>query len=438
MKIQSMAAALLLLSATVCAAAAGPDRGSALTLTQALEAAVSQDPWLSGSQYREQALRNESVAAAALPDPKVSLAASNFPVDTFDIHQEPMTQLTVGITQMFPRGDSRGLGRRQKQELAAQEPLLRQDREARVTTRVTQLWLEVFRAQETIRLIGQDRALFEHLADATVAGYASASGGARQQDIIRAQLEITRLEDRLTVVRQQQDTAREQLAEWIGAEAQRPLPQTFPDDWSAPALPTETGSDQTLYRQIRHHPALLAFDQRIDAMDTGVELARQKYRPEWGLFAQYGYREDDLTGRDRADLFTVGVTFDVPLFPGNRQDKDVGAASARAEALKTEKLLLARQMMAELETAMAGLRRLEERQALYSGQLLPQMAEQADAALTAYNNDDGDFTEAIRARIDELNARIDYLSIRAERLKTIAGLQYLLTVTGNEEEGFQP
>ena len=157
-----------------------------------------------------------------------------------------------------------------------------------------------------------------------------------------------------------------------------------------------------------------------------MDLAKQKYKPEWGLTAQYGYRDSDPMGRDRADLFSVGVTFDLPLFTGNRQDKEVSAAVNRTEAIKTEKYLLGRRLMAELETASVQLARLDERQALYTDQLLPQMAEQAEASLSAYNNDDGDFAEAVRARIAELNTKIDALAIAVDRQKTIAQINYLL------------
>ncbi|HBO96387.1 MAG TPA: transporter, partial [Gammaproteobacteria bacterium] len=195
------------------------DQAGTLTLEAAIAQAIASDPWLNGSRYREDALTSESISASTLPDPKVSLMAANFPTDSFDINQEPMTQLTVGVSQMFPRGDSLALTSRQKQELAAQEPLLRQDRQDKVTATVTQLWLEAYRAQESIRLIEQDRALFEHLVDATKASYSSALGRARQQDIIRAQLELTRLDDRLTALRQQLDSAQQRLSEWIGGQA---------------------------------------------------------------------------------------------------------------------------------------------------------------------------------------------------------------------------
>ena len=399
-----------------------------LSLDDAVSLGVATDPWLDSSSFREDALAKDSISAATLPDPKISLTAANFPTDSFDINQEPMTQLTVGVSQMFPRGDSLALTSRQKRELAAQEPLLRHDRQEKVTATVTKLWLEAYRAQESIRLIEQDRALFEHLLDATKASYSSALGRARQQDIIRAQLEVTRLDDRLTVLRQQLESAQQRLSEWIGVQAGLPLAQIlFSKLGDEPTLGvSQTHNYRWLYEQINRHPLLLAFDQRIEAMQTGVELAQQKYKPEWGLTAQYGYRDDDPMGRDRDDLFSVGVTFDLPLFTGNRQDKEVSAATSRAEALRTDKLLMERKLMAELSTSIVQIQRLNERRALYDQQLLPQMAEQVEAALAAYNNDDGDFAEAVRARIAELNAKIDFLTIKVDRLKTIAHLNYLL------------
>ena len=400
-----------------------------LKLEQAVALAVDADPWLTGSQFTQEALNDEAIAAATLPDPRVSLMAGNFPVDTFDLNQEGMTQLSVGISQMFPRGDSLSLTRRQKQQLAEQHPLLRLDRRAKVGATVSQLWLEVFKAQESIRLIEQDRALFEQLVDVAEASYSSALGRARQQDVIRAQLELTRLSDRLTVLRQQQQAAQKLLSEWIGAPATVPLAPVLPtQSLSRPlSVPTiKQASEHTRYEWIRHHPALRALDQRIDATQTGVDLAKQKYKPEWGLTAQYGYRDSDPMGRDRADLLSIGVNFDLPIFTGNRQDKEVRAAVNRTEAIKTEKHLLGRRLMAELETASVQLARLDERQALYADQLLPQMAEQAEASLTAYNNDDGDFAEAVRARIAELNTKIDALAIAVDRQKTIAQINYLL------------
>lgn len=419
-------AALALTGALFCPAGLAQS-GGGLSFGQAIEIAIESDPWLDGSRHTEAALEDEAVAAAQLPDPKVKVTAANFPTDTFDFGQEAMTQFAVDVSQMFPRGDSRALARRQKELLASGQPLMRADRRARVAATVAGLWLDAFAARESIRLIEGDRSLFEELVDAAVAGYRSAHGRARQSDVIRAQLELTRLDDRLTALRQRQESTQRRLSEWVGDA--NPVP-TGPLPALAPTAPPAGGTGQ-----LREHPAVLALERRIDAVATGVDLARQKYKPEWALNAGYGLRGTDPMGNDRPDLLTVGVSFDLPLFTAKRQDRELSAAVARSEAIETERSLLLRQMLSKLESARADLRRLDERVALYRRQLLPQMREQAEAALAAYNNDDGDFAEAVRARIAELNAKIDFLDIETERLKTIARLNYLLARAPAEPEG---
>ena len=108
------------------------------------------------------------------------------------------------------------------------------------------------------------------------------------------------------------------------------------------------------------------------------------------------------------------------------------SAVATTEAIKTEKILLLRQLMASFATAKTQLDRLDQRQHLYRSQLLPQMVEQAEASLTAYTNDDGDFAEVVRARIAQLNANIDVLAIDVERQKTIIGLNTLFATNSQQ------
>tara|TARA_R110000772_G_scaffold217948_3_gene328549 strand:- start:48282 stop:49595 length:1314 start_codon:yes stop_codon:yes gene_type:complete len=411
----------------LCVPALAQSDMAALTRDRAIALAVAADPWLAGSAYRQQALSDEAAAANSLPDPRINMTAGNLPLDTFDINQEAMTQFTVGVTQAFPRGDSRALAAQQKVRLAEQEPLLRADRAAQVERTVTQLWFAAYLAQETIALVEHSRGLFRQLYDAARLRYAAALGTTRQQDLVRAQLELTRLEDRLVGLQERRAAAQRRMAEWIGDSALLPL--LAPDVSGSVEVPATTQQYRDLFVR---HPALQALDKRVEAMSTEVELARQGYKPAWGVSAQYGYRDDDPLGRDRADLFSVGVTFDLPLFTADRQDRQVGAATARVEALRTDRQLLARQLLAELQTALARLQRVQEREALYAQQLLPQMADQAEAALAAYNNDDGDFTEAVRARIAELDARMESLTISVERWQLLAQVDYLLVAADRD------
>ena len=417
---------------------------SFLRLETAVRQAQLNDPWLAGNRHSQDAVESLSVAAGTYPDPKMTLGLVNLATDSFDFNQEGMTQLKVGVSQMFPRGDSLQIRRKQLELIGSQFPFQRQDRKAKVVVGVSRLWLDTYLAQESIALIEKDRPLFEQLADVAEAGYSSAMGRIRQQDIIRAQLELTRLDDRLTVLRQKQETFIEKLSEWLSdyfieeysdqsktgapvAWATLVMDRKLPDIMMLNASLYTAGREadpQALYEFFSQHPAVAALDQKIEASKTAIELARQKYKPEWGINASYGYRDDDPQGNDRSDFLSVGIGIDLPLFTGNRQDKQVESAQSRAAAIKTEKWLLIRKMIADFEKSRTQLSRLNERYKLYNDELLPQMREQAEASLTAYMNDDGDFAEAVRARIAELNALIDSYAIDVAREKTIVQLNY--------------
>ncbi|NNG12776.1 MAG: hypothetical protein HKM88_05950, partial [Halobacteria archaeon] len=77
---------------------------AALTLAEAEQLALSEDPAVAASRARSQALREDAVASGQLPDPKLKTGLFNLPLDTFDIDQEPTTQLRLGLQQTFPRG----------------------------------------------------------------------------------------------------------------------------------------------------------------------------------------------------------------------------------------------------------------------------------------------------------------------------------------------
>ena len=438
---------ILIVSRTVCAIlllAASLPATAGLTLEQAVTLAGKNDPWLQGSELRQQAVEALSVSEGSLPDPMVDLGFANLPTDTFDFDQEPMTQFRVGLSQVIPRGESLELRRRQLELMGSEYPHRRDERRAQVSVQVAHLWLEAFRARESVRLIEEDRTLFEHLVDVAESSYSAALGRTRQQDLVRAQLELTRLEDRLTVLREQHDIARSKLGAWLytreGAafattggwreiELAEELPELVVSDPQM-SRSGSTFSPQELARYLQNHPAILALDSRIAAGETGIELAEQKYHPQWRLNASYGYRDDDPMGNDRADFFSVGVAFDLPWFTSKRQDPQVQSAAASAEALRTERSLALREMIAAFDAQRARLVRLEERRSLYRDRLLEEMNEQAEASLAAYTHDDGDFSEVVRARIAVLNARIDALDIEVERLKSISQLNYFLVAVG--------
>lgn len=412
-----------------------------LALQNVIKIAVLNDSWLKGNEYSQEAIEESSIAAGTYADPKVTIGAANIPTDTFDLNQEAMTQLKVGISQMFPRGDSLEIRQEQLKLQASQYPYQREDRKGKLTVQIAQLWLEAYKAQESIALIEKNRSLFEQLADIAESSYSSTFGKTRQQDIIRAQLELTKLEDRLTLLKQKKDTALLSLSEWLSDSTEDKinsgnilessnllLPRSFPNiEMINPNYFNLKEDSEKILTMFENHPSIKNIEQKIKATSKSIKLARENYKPQFSVNTSYAKREDDLMGRNRADLFSVGLTFDLPIFVKNKQEKELKVAMLKTKSVETEKILQYKKLFSLYETTKADLIRLKERQSLYLTKLLPQMNEQSEASLTAYTNDDGDFPEVVRSRISLLNAQIDILNINVDIQKNIVKYNYLFT-----------
>ncbi|MFT5852207.1 MAG: hypothetical protein ACI87J_002183 [Colwellia sp.] len=235
-----------------------------LSFDMAIKSAQKNDPWLTGNIHKQKVLESMSIAVSTLPDPKISIGLENLPIDGFDFGQEAMTQAKIGIAQMLPRGDTLDIKSQQLRIQSEAFPFQRQDREAKVAVTVGSLWLDAYRVQQSIALIEKNRSLFEQLADIAEASYSSALGKTRQQDIVRAQLELTRLEDRLEKLGQQKNRYEGMLLQWLTK------------------LSTAKDSIETsLYNELSLHDIVLSQQiPQIDLLNNNVVNTQNWLKPE--------------------------------------------------------------------------------------------------------------------------------------------------------------
>lgn len=395
---------------------AGP-LSAPLGLGEAERLALAQDPLIGRFDHLAQAQREQAVADGQLPDPRLKLGALNFPTDTFDRSQEPMTQLLVGLSQAFPRGDTLALKQRRSEQGADVQTALADERRLAVVKDVRQAWLDLYLQRRSAQVIDQSRGWFEQLRDVTEVHYAS--GRSTQQDVLRAELELARLEDRYTRTLDAADQARAMLEKWIGDASIRPPSDALPD------LP-EPVSLAALRDSLVTHPVLRAENARIQQQRTGSDIAREQYKPGWMLDVSYGDRiGNNANGSDRADFVSAMVQVELPLFREKRQNRRLAASEQQvfaATQVRDEKL---REMVKRAESARAKWQRLGQRQKLYGERLLPDARSHAEAALQAYQSGLSDFSRLIRARVGELDAQLEALRLEVERAKTQAELLYL-------------
>lgn len=390
---------------------------SALSLPDVEKLALSSDPGVRSVRASKESLDEMSVAAEQLPDPLLKMGLVSLPMDTFNLGQEPMTQVQLGLVQKFPRGNSRAL-RAEQIDLKSQGlDEMARDRELQVLLAVREQFLEVAKQKKLARINSEAITAFTDLSEITQEYYAT--GRVPQQDVLQAAVELAKVEDRATRIAQAEQQARARLAMWIGDAAYRGLDDSWP-------LLGAFGSAASTKENLLAHPRIQALQKDISAAETGVELAKQKYKPEFALDVTYGGRGGtNPDGSSRTDLMTFMVMMDVPLFHKNRQDRVVAAQVAESSAAMFTRDDLLRRMRSEVDFHNTTWLKQKERIELFENSLLPEAAFSSSASLDAYQSSLADLTTLLRTRITEFNLQLEHADLQAEVLKTRARLLYL-------------
>jgi outer membrane protein TolC len=261
-------------------------------------------------------------------------------------------------------------------------------------------------------VLSESRPFFADLVTITQSMYAV--GRKTQYDVLHAELELSRLDDRLIEADQSRGAAQASLAQWLSNDAYRPVADKLPAWEQVPKL-------ADLQQNLNAHPLLQAADADISARQSGIDLANEKRKPGWALDLGYGYREGYLAdGTPRSDFISVSVTVDLPMFKKNRQDRDLAAALSERSAAVATKGQLHAQLRSELNSEHTRWTDLSRRIALYEAQILQLSKNQAEAALLAYQSDAGDFSDVMRAQVNNLDTRLEHIGLQIERAQSYA------------------
>ncbi|GAA04398.1 TolC family protein [Photobacterium leiognathi] len=386
-------------------------------LIQLIENAVINDKKRSEITAQTQATLENSVAASSLPDPKLKMGFGGLPIDSFSFDSDPMTMLSVGLMQQFGRGATLDLQQRKGEIQAKGIELQLGVRELDIANAITQRWLELGYLQHVEAIIKQNKRLFSELAQVTKTNYANGTNEA--QDVLQAELQISKMDETLNSNLQQQQRLIYQLSEWLGTQwlssagtmnAKQPL------HWQKlntllPQLENRTEH----YAILRHHPMVKISDTAISANETQVDIAAEAYKPQFGVEVMYGARfANGMNGKPASDMLSAYLTMDVPLFTENKQDRSYNAAQQQVIAAKSQRDLLLQQMNAKVNTLLIERHNLLSRIERYKKSLQPQAKARTQAVERGYQNNTASFKDVITAANDELNLNTERVRIETD------------------------
>lgn len=386
---------------------------SPLELAEAEQIALQSDPLTRRHAALAAAHAEQAVADAQLPDPSLNLGAQNLPTDTFNTTQEDMTMATLGVQQRFPPGDTLKHRAEQSTAYAARENARAEEQRRRVLNAVRNSWLESYYQARTLETLHASYTLLEQLLRVSQTQYGA--GLVSAQDMLNAELELRQLKERIIASEAVRATAQADLARWTG-----PLPAVRPLAADFPVLKSPLSYD-ALQAGLDQHPRMQLEEATVRASNSEVDLARDNYKPSWEVGVGYGLR-----GGGRSDFASAGVSVSIPLFADKRQDRRLAASEQQAVAARYTRDDARRTLLHELDSGYSLWRGLGQRLAAYEKDIVPQAEQNATLAVLAYQSNNADFAMVMRARVVELEARLQTLRLRVDHARAQAGLIYLM------------
>ena len=390
-----------------------------LTLSDVIELVIERDLEIAQATDQEAMMRSTAIVSAALPPPNLTLSASNFPIDTFDIDQEPMTQLVGKLTQMFPPGDSRQWRSESHRRSAETAVKQRQVRAAMLRQQLRNAWADAVMAHLSVEILVMNRPVFEQALDTTRASYRAGIRQARQREVLGAQTALTRLDERIERFQMLGDSTRELFGEWLTESELKTL--EFTHDEKRQLIKSSTTFEPT------KHPLIVLASARRDVAEAEQRLASELGKGKRGISLSYGYREDPSSGNERADFLSLGFTMDLASLQSNTNSARRAAALSKVARADKEIELQGDRLLRDHAKLTAQAKRMQSRQTLLRDELLPQYRQQADATRRAFASNEARFIELQLVLIDLLNAELDALALDAELMKIDAALEYVST-----------
>jgi cobalt-zinc-cadmium efflux system outer membrane protein len=406
----------LLFSACVFAAEQ-PVIEPVLTLKAATEQAVQDNPDLAQMQARAQAMAAIPSQMGALPDPEISFNAMSLPVNTFNLNQEDMTQLGAGISQAFPFPGKLAL-REQAAAFEAEAGTQNTNEvRLRLLSEVKTTWWLIFYLDRALGIVDSNHALLQQFVQIARSKYEVGEG--LQQDVLLAQLELSKLLDQQLMLKASRRNAAASLNALLDKPANEEI--RLPDKVES-QLPVIKQENQ-LYQQAEVSRAVLESNrQGINAAQSRLDLAKKDYLPDFNLGAEYGARDNTPAGDRRADLLSFKLSMNVPIFAAQKQAK---AVDQRTSELMQERYALQDQwnkVRSQISQSYNDYKRAKDQVVLFETGIVPQARQTVASMLAGYQVNKVDFLNLVRSQITLFEYETQYWKAFTEANQSLAEL----------------
>jgi outer membrane protein TolC len=242
------------------------------------------------------------------------------------------------------------------------------------------------------------------------------NGVGQQQDMLQADVELARIEERLVAVRRIKQVAIARLNTLMHASPDHPLPP--PAEIHLDAELPEAPALRAL--AARSRPDFKAASDRLTAEESALALAQKEYKPDFELMTAYDGFWQGQNGRPLQ--WQIGARMNLPVRYARRTGA-VMEAQAKVVQRRAEVAKLADRINYEVQESWEQVREAEEVVRLYAGKILPAAEANVKEAQSGYVAGRVQFLNLVEAQRNRIGLRNRYYEATAESLRRRAALE---------------
>ncbi|MBI1750686.1 MAG: TolC family protein [Acidobacteria bacterium] len=429
---------LLLLSITMILGAGGVSRAQEPPAVSPAEPpAASAPPVRLGELVAEAERNHPSIQAAArmvgakrariaqaraLPDPQLSAGYMGSLAPFKTQKNDPSSYRTLGVMQEIPYPGKRDLrGKIAAKEADAEIPNVEAARR-RVRAEVKLAYYELWGVGKALEITGKNKELLEKLARIAEERYKLGKG--LQQDVLRAQVEVTRIRQRQTLLEQRRRTLEAQIASLLLRSADTPL-GPLPAEMAKSGLPYSF--EELIGKGVENSPEIRRQEQLIEQSRLATDLARKEFYPDFSVSWDYQNRTSGMP-----EMYGLRFTMNLPFFNKGRRYAAVNEASETQASARQMREAVRTALVFQVKEQFLAARASDELLTLYSKAIVPQSALALESSLTAYQVGALDFLSMLTNFITVLDYETSYYEELARYQQALARLEEL---TGIDLDG---
>jgi outer membrane protein TolC len=381
-----------------------------LSLSKLIEEALEHNPAVREAAQKVEAKRARVAEAAALPDPMLMYGVINegrpIPFQTLGVNG--FSEVYVGVSQEFPYPGKRGLRQR-----AAEKGVEAAEREyeslrRRLTAEVAGVYYDLCTTHVSVQILADNVRLLDELIK--VANARFAVGQASQQDVLGAEVEMSRLEEQRSELSERRTVLEAQLSRLLFRHDNAPYGAPLPID-----LQPIPGTLEDLLREAEGSPVLDERVRLVAQAQLGADLAVRGRKPDFGV---------NFTYHNRGALdpyWTFGGTLTLPNLHG-RQDAAIEESVAELGASRSAADMARADVRYEVTEAYSAAATSERLLKLYDEGLLKQARLSLDSAMSQYRVGKVDFLTLVTSWRRLLDYDLGYQEQLAAHEKALARL----------------